>query len=109
MKDDNSKHLEPKYGYIPKEGLDYAGRRFHLGALKYSPFDYQERDIDFYQDRKKHLKAHLDKYLEGDMEDDNLAAVICNAMILAWYEEHKAEVLIRSYDALWTKLKGNPG
>ena len=40
----------------------------------------------------KHMMNHMMQWKEGDTSENHLAKVACNAMILAWMQEHKPNI-----------------
>lgn len=65
--------------------LDRAGQWMRLGALKYGEHNY-EAGIPISR-RMASLYRHLIKYHAGEHDEDHLAAVFCNAMMILHTEE----------------------
>lgn len=71
---------------LPYAGLLYAARRFHLGHYKYGRFNWTKGNKAFAEERLKHMMAHAAKFAHYRMRED-LEAVLCNAMMLADFNE----------------------
>lgn len=76
--------VKPRYDLIPLRGLELVAERFEYGAGRHGERNYRKGGDDpvFVQDRINHLIEHCMKFAEHRRRED-LAAVICNAMILA--------------------------
>jgi hypothetical protein len=75
---------------IKFEMIDRLSKWLELGANKYSPRNWEKgmpisRCFDS-------LFRHAYKANEGWTDEDHLAAVVCNAMFIMWYEENKPEL-----------------
>lgn len=82
---------KPRYDLIPLPALIKLAERFTLGAGNHGEKNYQNGGVEFWQDTKNHLAEHLFKYLDGDISDDHLAAILCNAAMLAWFDNKVKE------------------
>jgi hypothetical protein len=84
---------KPRYDLIPVTALRRLAERFGYGAEKHGDNNYKRgfNDQQFIRDRKNHLMEHVSNYLNGDTSTDHLAAVMCNAAMLAELERLAAE------------------
>lgn len=76
--------VKPRFDLIPLASLELLAERFGYGAERHGDKNYLKgrSDAVFIRDRKNHLFEHVVRYLaEGKRED--LAAVLCNAAMLA--------------------------
>lgn len=71
---------------LPYAGLIAAGRRFAYGRIRHGRFNWKQGDAIFAEERLKHLANHLALFNEERQQVD-LDAVICNAMMIAWFME----------------------
>lgn len=74
-------------------------QRFTLGAKNHGDKNYQNGGVEFWTDTKNHLVEHLFMYLEGDQSDDHLAAILCNAAMLAWFD-NEVQKFGKKFEAL---------
>src|ERR1700719_4656443 len=75
----------PRYDLIPREGLRRVAERYTMGAEKHGENNWRKgvRDPEFIQQCKNHLIDHMWLYLQqGNINDDNLAAVAWGAFAL---------------------------
>jgi len=61
-----------------------------LGATKYSPRNW-EKGIKISRCMDSMIR-HVFKYLDGQNDEDHLAAIACNAMFIMHFEKHKPEM-----------------
>ena len=75
---------KPLYYLIPLIALQLLAERFGYGASRHGARNYRKGkgDEEFINDRLDHLIEHLFQYTEHRRRSD-LAAVLCNAAILA--------------------------
>ncbi len=84
---------KPRYDLVPLAGITLAAQRFAYGAGRHGARNYEKgfRDTTFIRDRENHLFEHVQKYLAGERTDENLGAILCNAMMLARLRELAAD------------------
>ncbi len=80
--------------------LQRWARRMAKGAASHGERNYQKgaNDAAFVRDRINHLLEHAMRYAQGDRTDDHLGAVMANAGMLIWLEEHNVSGSALSYD-----------
>ena len=90
-----------RYDLCELVALQRWARRMAKGVASHGERNYQKgvRDPAFIRDRINHLIEHAVKYASGDRSDDHLGAVMANASMLIWLEEHVSEVCIHSSDS----------
>lgn len=71
---------------LPYAGLVAAARRFAYGRVRHGRFNWTKGDAVFAEERLKHLCHHLALFC-AERQQEDLDAVICNAMMIAWYKE----------------------
>lgn len=76
---------KPRMGLISPFALRRLGEWLRLGAKKYAPRNW-EKGMPFSRVVDS-LERHVQAYKAGDCGEDHLAAIMCNAMFLAHYEE----------------------
>lgn len=75
------------YELIPKAALDALGRRLTLGMPKHGRDNWRKGGVEFVNATISHLQQHLADYVEnGNANDGNTDAIICNAAFLCFYE-----------------------
>jgi hypothetical protein len=74
--------LDERFDLIPFAGLEYAARRFALGAKKHGSRNWESGDRGFAEARLNHLLRHAAAFAETRQTED-LEAIICNGMMLA--------------------------
>lgn len=80
-----------RYDLLPKEALDRWAQRMTEGAIKHGDNNWRRglADPEFIRETKNHLFHHVLEYLHnGCSQDDNLAAIMCNAAFLMWFDAH---------------------
>src|ERR1700687_2107157 len=85
--DATSTQLENDFHDLPYAGLLAAARRFGLGHYKHGRFNWKKGDMEFAEERLKHAMNHAARFCEYRLQED-LDAVLCNFMMIAWYKEH---------------------
>lgn len=82
---------KPRYDLIPAVALEREAIRMAEGARVHGENNYQQgaNDPTFIRDRVNHLLEHAIRYAGGDRSEDHLAAIRCNAAMLAWFEAQK--------------------
>lgn len=83
-----SSKLEMDFHDLPYAGLASAARRFFYGRKRHGRFNWKKGDAVFAEERLKHLVNHVILFCEERQQED-LDAIICNAMMLAWYKDKK--------------------
>lgn len=78
-------------------------KRFTLGAENHGEKNYQNGGVEFWLDTKNHLAEHLIKYLDGDLTDDHLGAILCNTAMLTWFD-NEVKVWGRKFETLKIKI-----
>lgn len=75
---------KPRYDLIPLRALELLAERFGYGADRHGERNYRKgiNDQEFITDRVNHLIEHVQKFAETRTRED-LAAILCNAAILA--------------------------
>lgn len=81
-----SSKLDIDFHDLPYAGLEAAARRFAYGRIRHGRFNWKKGDAIFAEERLKHLVNHLMLFCEERQQED-LDAVICNAMMIAWYKD----------------------
>ncbi len=82
--------LKGRYDLIPRESLDAMARRLELGAAKHGENNWRQGGEEFRKATICHLFNHLLDYLEnGNANDANTDAIICNAAFLCFYEKRQ--------------------
>lgn len=79
-----SSKLDMDFHDLPYAGLAAAARRFAYGRKRHGRFNWKNGDATFAEERLKHLANHLALFNE-ERQIEDLEAVICNAMMIAWY------------------------
>src|SRR4051812_28284410 len=83
-----------RYDLLPREAIDRWAKRMTDGATQHGDNNWRNglTDPEFIRETKNHLVHHaLDYLANGCASDDNLAAIICNAAFLIWFEEKGKE------------------
>ncbi len=80
-----------RYDLIPPEADEALAERFGLGARKHSENGWKSGGTAFIQACINHARAHEINLLAtaGQSGDDDLAAILCNYAMLAWFRKHK--------------------
>jgi dATP/dGTP diphosphohydrolase, N-terminal len=79
--------LRGRYDLIPKAAMDALARRLEIGT-KYGENNWRLGGEDFRKATVGHLINHLFDYMEnGNKNDANTDAILCNAAFLCQYEE----------------------
>lgn len=80
--------LNERYDLIPKEALDAIARRLALGAGRHGENNWKGGGEAFRKATICHLVKHLYDYIEnGNANDANTDAIICNAAFLSYFEK----------------------
>lgn len=82
-----STEIDLDFHDLPYAGLVSAARRFALGHKKHGRFNWKKGDNEFVEERLKHAMNHAARFCEYRLIED-LDAVLCNFMMIAWYNEH---------------------
>ncbi|HZP22830.1 MAG TPA: dATP/dGTP diphosphohydrolase domain-containing protein [Terriglobales bacterium] len=85
-----SEKLE-RYDLIPPEADEALAERFGLGAGKHGETNWKSGGAAFIKACINHARAHEVNLLAtaGECADDDLAAILCNYAMLAWFRKHK--------------------
>lgn len=76
------------FSLLSKAAMMALGRRHTLGAEKHGRNNWRKGGEEFRLATISHLMEHLLDYIEnGNANDDNTGAIICNAAFLCDYEE----------------------
>jgi hypothetical protein len=79
--------MQERYDLIPKEAIDAIARRLALGAQKHGENNWKSGGAEFRKATINHLIKHLLNYAEqGNADDANSDAIICNAAFLCYFE-----------------------
>jgi hypothetical protein len=79
--------LNERFDLIPKEAVAALARRLALGAKAHGENNWRAGGVEFRKATINHLMKHLLDYIEhGNANDDNTAAIICNAAFLCHFE-----------------------
>ena len=79
--------MSERYDLIPKEAMAALARRLGLGAEKHGENNWRGGGADFRKATICHLMKHLLDYMEnGNANDANTDAIICNAAFLCHFE-----------------------
>lgn len=77
-----------RYDLIPPVSLKALATRLSLGAEKHGERNWESGGEEFRQATISHLMAHLIDYMEnGNTNEANTDAIICNAAFLCFYED----------------------
>lgn len=80
--------LNGRYDLIPREAIDALARRLEVGASRHGEHNWKGGGEAFRKATISHLFNHLLDYLEnGNADEANTDAIICNAAFLCWYEK----------------------
>ena len=83
--------LELRYDLIPHCSLRRLARRYGEGAKQHGDNNWRRGQPLYVV--VQHLMEHLYRFLEGDHDDDHLAAAAWGCFALMWYEEHLPEMI----------------
>lgn len=85
-----STEQKPRYDLLELCAIRRWAQRMAHGAASHGERNYQNGagDAEFVQDRVNHMLEHAHKYASGDQSDDHLGAIMANAGMLIWLEEH---------------------
>lgn len=101
-----SSHAASAYYTVPVEGHRRVAARYSLGGDKYGHNNWKNGDWTFILERLAHMEEHLLRLKEGgNVEDDNLGAILWGGYCLAWYEKHKPEEWRAAMDAIQGRTK----
>src|SRR5690242_21447991 len=79
-----------RYDLIPSQMMFRLARHYEAGALKYSDRNWEKgMEFSVYVDA---AKRHLEKYVDGWMDEDHLAAAIWNIAALMFMEAKMPEL-----------------
>jgi hypothetical protein len=79
--------LAERYDLIPKAAMDALARRLALGAKGHGENNWRGGGPGFRKATIAHLMKHLVNYMEnGNADDANTDAIICNAAFLCHFE-----------------------
>jgi hypothetical protein len=81
-----SSKIDLDFHDLPYAGLEAAARRFAYGRKKHGRFNWKQGDSVFAEERLKHAINHAVLFMEERNQDD-LDAVLCNFMMIAWYKQ----------------------
>ncbi len=79
-----STKLDEDWNDLPFSALQAAARRFNFGRMKHGRFNWKKGDEEFAEVRLSHMLRHAHLFAEEKHIED-LDALLCNAMMLAWY------------------------
>lgn len=80
--------MDVNYELIPKAAVDALARRLAIGAQNHGRDNWRKGDASFVESRLNHLLKHLIDYIEnGNKNDANSDAIICNAAFICHFEE----------------------
>lgn len=79
-----SSKLELDMHDLPYAALRSAAHRFNYGRKRHGRFNWKQGDTKFAEERLKHLVNHMMIFCEERTQED-LDAILCNAMMIAWY------------------------
>lgn len=80
-----STQLDEQWDDLPLEGLRAAARRFAYGRSRHGKGNWKKGDAEFANERLNHMLRHAHLFSEHRRQED-LDAVLCNAMMLADYK-----------------------
>ena len=75
---------KPRFDLIPFEFLEADADELTEGAAKYGEHNWKRGDAEFFLDAWNHAFVHLQKFKEGDRQEDHLAHLACNVAFLIW-------------------------
>ena len=76
-----------RFDLIPREAIDALSRRLAYGAQIHGEHNWRSGGEGFRQATINHLVKHLMDYLEnGNADEANTDAIICNAAFLCYFE-----------------------
>lgn len=80
--------MKLRFDLIPKEAIEALARRLTLGAERHGENNWKQGGAEFRKATLNHLMKHLLDYMEnGNRDDDNSDAIICNAAFLCYFEK----------------------
>lgn len=84
--------LDVFFAEVPVEGAIRVSQRFGLGKSKYGLNNWKNGNEWFVIERITHLEAHWHLFKrDGNIDDDNLSAVLWGAYVLCWYETNRPD------------------
>jgi len=92
-----------RFDLIPPEAERVVARRFGLGAKKHGEDNWKKGGKEFIKACLNHLKAHTASLVEHDPmthDDDDVGAIIWNAMALAYFRERKPKEFALAFSEL---------
>ena len=75
---------KPRFDLIPFEFLEAVAEVLTRGAARYGPYNWKRGRKDFFIDAWNHAFVHLQKFKEGDKNEDHLAHLGCNVAFMVW-------------------------
>jgi hypothetical protein len=79
--------MKERYDLVPAEAVAAIARRLALGAEKHGENNWRAGGPEFRKATISHLLKHLLNYIEnGNADDANTDAIICNAAFLCHFE-----------------------
>lgn len=78
---------KPRYDLIPSKALERVAGLYARGAEKYDEWNWA-KGIPVSRNLAS-LDRHLNQYIQGDRDEDHLAAVVWNALAIIHYEEYR--------------------
>lgn len=85
LREDKSK--KPDFTLLPYDPMARTAQRFMEGAVKYARYNWRNCSIEKLQTYKESLLRHTLQYIDGQTDEDHLAGIVCNAMIIMDVEQ----------------------
>jgi len=80
--------MEVRFDLVPRAAVEGLARRLTLGATKHGENNWRSGGKEFRKATISHLMGHLLDYMEnGNANDANTDAIICNAAFLCHFEK----------------------
>lgn len=82
--------MSERYDLIPESAVTALGRRLTLGAERHGENNWRQGGEAFRKATIGHLMKHLLDYMEnGNANEENTDAIICNAAFLCEFEKRE--------------------
>jgi hypothetical protein len=103
-----SSKIDIDFHDLPYAALEAAGRRFAFGRKRHGRFNWKQGNKEFAEERLKHLVNHVALFCEERRQED-LDAILCNAMMIAWFNDHGLLSHDPVKDFMYQGLQGTDG
>ena len=79
------------YNLIPQLIIDRLGARFTLGEYSHGADDWKKGGVEFILSCFSRFEGHKSRLLYSPSKDDDVAAMMWNICVLAWFQANKPE------------------